>query len=321
MDIIIADENRTSRTILENQMDVLGHEVEMIEDENELIDALKKESFDILFLSWTLPGKSGLDLTQRIRKGIEGKKPYIILMSPAEEEDLDLIEALKAGADDFLLKPLNKDVIRSRMKKAWITLSIEERGLTIKPLDTLKNEHGLLRRMADIVEVVHFSIKKDVPIDLLDWIVSASKTLEQDVHHKKEKFYLIKFIENAMEEQGEAPSSRLFSRTSIKQIEEEHEELEKMVNRLHHYVNGYKKGEIAPKKIRDLLKQYKELLRSHLEREEKYLFPLTEKYMDKETSMELMQRFDSIDYEVGKDKLDKIEREMLERKEMLQKKV
>jgi len=246
MDIIIADENRTSRTILENQMDVLGHEVEMIEDENELIDALKKESFDILFLSWTLPGKSGLDLTQRIRKGIEGKKPYIILMSPAEEEDLDLIEALKAGADDFLLKPLNKDVIRSRMKKAWITLSIEERGLTIKPLDTLKNEHGLLRRMADIVEVVHFSIKKDVPIDLLDWIVSASKTLEQDVHHKKEKFYLIKFIENAMEEQGEAPSSRLFSRTSIKQIEEEHEELEKMVNRLHHYVNGYKKGEIAP---------------------------------------------------------------------------
>jgi len=76
---------------------------------------------------------------------------------------------------------------------------------------------------------------------------------------------------------------------------------------------------MATKRVRS--PQYKELLRSHLEREEKYLFPLTEKYMDKETSMELMQRFDSIDYEVGKDKLDKIEREMLERKEMLQKKV
>ncbi|MFO8109762.1 MAG: response regulator [Thermoplasmata archaeon] len=320
MNVIIADENRASSTILENQMDVLRHETEMIDDEDELVDMLKKEAFDILFLSWSLPGESGLELTKRIRKGIKGKKPYIILMAPEEEHDLDLIEALKAGADDFLVKPLNTDVIRSRMKSANITLDIEERGLTIKPLDTLKNEHKLLRRMADIVEVVHFSIKKDAPIDLLNWIVSSSETLEQDVHHKKETFYLISFIENAMKEQGESPSSRLFSRSSIKKIEEEHDELEKMVNRLHHYVNGYKQGEITPKKIRDLLKEYNELLRNHLEREEKYLFPLSAKYMDKKTSMELMQRFDSIDNEVGKEKLDKIDRQMLQRKEMLEKK-
>ncbi|MBS3815934.1 MAG: hemerythrin domain-containing protein [Candidatus Thermoplasmatota archaeon] len=320
MKILIADENRAARTLLENQMDVLGHEIEKIEDEDELIDALKKKSFDMLFLSWTLPGKSGLELTKRIRKGLEGKKPYIILMAPEEREKLDLLGALEAGANEFLVKPLNKDLIRSRMKKAKIALDIEERGLTIRPLNTLKNEHESLRRMADIVEVVHFNIKKDAPENLLDWIASASQTLEQDIHHKKEKFYLVSFLENAMEEQGEGPSSRLFSRTSIKRIEEEHEKLEKMVKRLQHYVKGYKKGEISPKKIRDLLKEYKKLLRNHLEREEKYLFPLTAKYMDKETSKELMQRFDNIDESVGKEKLEKIEREMLQKKEKVEKK-
>ncbi|MEF8874117.1 MAG: hemerythrin domain-containing protein [Candidatus Thermoplasmatota archaeon] len=320
MKILIADENRTARTLLKNQMDVLGHEVEKTDDEEEVIDSLKKKSFDILFLSWTLPGKSGLELTKRIRKGLKGKKPYIILMAPEEREKLDLLGALEAGANEFLVKPLNKDLIRSRMKKAKITLDIEERGLKIKPLDTLKNEHELLRRMADIVEVVHFNLKKDVPERTLDWIASASQTLERDIHHKKEKSYLVSFLENAMEEQGEAPNSRLFSRTSIKKIEEEHDELEKMVKRLRNYVKMYKKGEITPKKIRDLLEEYKELLRSHLEREEKYLFPLTAKYMDKETSKELMQRFDNIDEDVGKEKLEKIERNMIQKKKKLEKK-
>ncbi len=320
MKILIADENRTSRTLLENQMDTLGHEVKKTEDEEKLIDTLKEKSFDILFLDWTLPGKSGIELTHRIRKGIKGKKPYIILMAPEEKKDIQLIEALKAGADDFLVKPLNKELIRSRMKKAKITLDIEERELKIKPLDTLKNEHELLRRMADIVEVAHFAIKKEVPERILDWIASASKTLEQDVHHKKEKFYLVSFLENAMEEQGEGPGSRLFSRTSIKTIEEEHEKLEKMVKRLRNYVKGYKKGEITPKKIRDLLKEYKELLRNHLEREEKFLFPLSAKYMDKETSKELMQRFDNIDEKVGKEKLEKIEREMIQKRKKLKNK-
>lgn len=320
MKVLIADENRTARTFLENQMDVMGHDVEKTEDEEELIDSLKKESFDMLFLSWTLPGKSDLELTKRIREGIEGKKPYIILMAPEEREKLDLLGALEAGANEFLVKPLNKDLIRSRMKKAKIALDIEERGLKIKPLNTLKNEHELLRRMADIVEVVHFNIKKDVPERTLDWIASVSQTLEQNVHHKKEKSYLVRFLENAMEEQGEAPNSRLFSRTSIKTIEEEHEKLEKMVKRLRNYVKMYKKGEITPKKIRDLLEEYKELLRSHLEREEKYLFPLTAKYMDKETSKELMQRFDNIDEGVGKENLEKIEREMIKKKKKLKNK-
>lgn len=317
MKVFIADENRTTRTLLENQMDVLGHEVEKTEDEDKLIDTLKKKAFDILFLSWSLPGKSGVQLTKRIRKGIKGKKPYIILMAPEEEQDLDLIDAIEASANDFLVKPLNKELIKSRIKKAKISLDIEERGLTIKPLQTLKDEHELLRRMADIVEVTHFGIKDDVPERLINWIASTSKSLEQDLHHKKEKFYLISFIENAMEEQGEGPESRLFSRSSLKTIEEEHDKLEKMVKRLRENVKAYKKGKVKAKRIRDLLKEYKELLRDHLEREEKYLFPLSAKYMDKETSKELMQRFDNIDRNVGKEKLEKIEREMLKKKKKL----
>ncbi|MFO7791414.1 MAG: response regulator [Candidatus Saliniplasma sp.] len=313
MKILIADENRATRSLIENEMKTGGHKVEKREDEKGLIETLKGEEFDILFLSWTLPGKSGLELTKRIRKGIKGKKPYIILMSPEDKESVELIDSLEAGVNDFLVKPVNEELIKSRMKKAKIALDIEERQLTIKPLDTLKEEHGLLRRMADIVEVVHFQIKKDVPEKTLNWIGSSSLVLEKEVHHKKENLYLISFVENAMEEQGESPKSRLFSRASLKQIEEEHKELEKMVMDLQQKVADYNDGEVHPKDIRDHLKKYKELLRNHLVREEKYLFPLSAKYMDKDTSMELMQKFDDIDTKVGKEKLEKIEREMLEK--------
>lgn len=316
MNVLIGEKNRATRTMLENAMEVLDFKVESCETGDEVMEKLGEGEYDILFLNLILPEKRGLEFSQEIRKNI-GEKPYIILMAPEEKKDMNMIKALESGADDFLVKPLNRDLIRSRTRKAKTYLEIEEKGLRTEPLDELKEDHELLRRLANILEVVHYRIKEEVPEKVLDWIGSASLTLDQEVHHKKEKHYLISFIENAMEEQGEDPDSRLFSRASLKQVEEEHDQLEDMISDIQQSVEDYKEENIGAREIRDMVREYKELLRNHLNREENFLFPLSAKYMDDDTSKELMHKFDKVEEKAGKEKIAKFKKQIAKGEETL----
>ncbi|MFW6196141.1 MAG: response regulator [Thermoplasmatota archaeon] len=317
MKVLIGEEDRASRTILEKTMNVMNHKVKAVEDPDELMDVLdKKKDVDIVFLGMKLKGKSGLDLTKDILEKKIDNRPYTILVA-SEDQDIDLIGALENGSDDFLLKPLNEEKIKSRMKKAKTSIEVERRGLKVKPLDDLKKEHELLRRMINILEVAQFRIKEEVPEKVLNWIGSASLTLDQEVHHKKETYYLISFIENATEEQGEAERSKLFSRASLKQVEEEHDKLERMVKEIQKKVKGYKEGKVSTGEIRNMLRDYKELMRDHLRREERFLFPLSSKYIDEDTAEELMVRFDKIEEKAGYDKLEKFEQQISKGEETL----
>jgi len=317
MKVLIGEEERASRTILDKTMKVLNHKVKTVEDPDELMKVLdKSKNIDIVFLGWKLKKKNGLELIREIHEKMKDETPYILLVVP-DKEDIDLIEALETGADDFLIKPLSKENIKSRLRKAKTSIEIEKRGLKIEPLDDLRKEHELLRRMINILEVAQFRIKEEVPEKVLDWIGEASLTLDQEVHHKKETYYLISFIENAVEEQGEAERSKLFSRASLKQVEEEHDKLEKMVKNIQKKVKGYKEGKVSIGKIRNMLRDYKELMRDHLRREERFLFPLSSKYIDEDTSEDLIVKFDKIEEKAGYDKLDKFEKQISKGEETL----
>lgn len=308
--VLIGEEDRASRTILEKTMEVMDNKVKAVEDPDELMEVLdRKKDVDIVFLGMKLKRKSGLELAKGIHEKKIDNRPYIILVA-SEDQDIDLVKALENGSDDFLLKPLNEEKIKSRVKKAKTSIEIKRRGLEIRPLDDLKEEHELLRRMVNIFEVLQYRIKGKISEKIIDWIGSASSTLDQEVHHKKETHYLISFIENAMEEQGEAERSKLFSRASLKQVEEEHEKLEKMTKEIQKKVKGYKEGKVDNEEIRNILRDYKELMRDHLRREERFLFPLSSKYIDEGTEEELMIKFDNIEEKAGYDKLDKFERQI-----------
>ncbi|MFW5945854.1 MAG: hemerythrin domain-containing protein [Candidatus Natronoplasma sp.] len=310
MKVLIGEGNRTARTLLKNTIDVMDFDVKMVEDSEGVMNSLKDEHFDILFLSWGLEGDDCFGFIRDIRETKKDKKLYVILMIPEDKKDMDLTEYPRDGINDFLVKPLNSDMIESRMKRARIELGIEKRKLTIHPLNELKEEHDMLRRMANIFELAHYRIMDDVPQKVVEWVVSVANTLNQEVHHKKEKEYLISFIENAMEEQGESPESRLFSRASLKQIEEEHKRMKDMTEEISQLGKDYKDEKVYAGKIREILREYKELLRDHLDREERFLFPLSEKYMDEKTSKELMHKFDEIEEKVGHKKLEKFYRQI-----------
>ena len=81
----------------------------------------RQESVDLLIVDWGLPGLSGLELTSWVRQNSSEQIP--ILMLTCRGDDSDIVEGLRAGADDYIVKPLQSVVfmarIRALLRRAW----------------------------------------------------------------------------------------------------------------------------------------------------------------------------------------------------------
>lgn len=79
------------------------------------IDAVKKESFDLLILDLMLPGIDGIEVCKRFKNNSVTKEMPIIMLT-AKGEEGDIIKGLESGADDYITKPFSPKVLLARIK-------------------------------------------------------------------------------------------------------------------------------------------------------------------------------------------------------------
>ena len=114
MKILVAEDDAPSRLLLMRRLGACGHDVVAVTDGKEGWDAVVQDRPDIAVLDWMMPKLDGIDLCRKIRN--TGNLPYVyIIMLTAKGQDEDMITALEAGADDYIVKPFNPDVLRSRV--------------------------------------------------------------------------------------------------------------------------------------------------------------------------------------------------------------
>src|SRR3984893_14840482 len=80
-----------------------GHPVSVFDRGRALIKQLNSESYDLIMLDWEIPDVSGLEVLRTIRGPLTHATPVLFLTHRDAEEDV--VQALEAGADDFLVKP------------------------------------------------------------------------------------------------------------------------------------------------------------------------------------------------------------------------
>jgi len=90
-----------------------GHGVQGFRSGAAFINALKRDTFDLLVLDWNLPDTSGIDVLIWAREHLEGRPPVLFITSRGEEEDI--VRALDLGADDYLVKPIRVAELRARV--------------------------------------------------------------------------------------------------------------------------------------------------------------------------------------------------------------
>jgi two-component system cell cycle response regulator len=143
--VLIADDDALSRKILEDCLNEWGYEIVMAHNGNEAWDILEKiDRPNLAVLDWMMPGMDGVEICRRLRQLDLPNYVYVILLTARSKRE-DIINGLESGADDYIIKPFNREELKSRLKIGQRIIELEHRILRLASTDYLT---GLLNRRA-----------------------------------------------------------------------------------------------------------------------------------------------------------------------------
>ncbi|MBN8579856.1 MAG: response regulator [Anaerolineae bacterium] len=112
--ILIVDDEYSGRQTLESILEADGYQIEMAENGMQALEMVKIIQPDVILLDVMMPGMTGFEVCQRIRNDpLVAEIPIIVLTALDDRESL--LNALKAGADDFITKPFDRHELRARL--------------------------------------------------------------------------------------------------------------------------------------------------------------------------------------------------------------
>ncbi len=112
---IIADDSKIMRMLLTKIMENFGYSVIDAEDGEDLLEQCGKNMPNLIISDWNLPLIDGIDVLYKIRSDKKIKQPIFIFCSYIKNEDI-IKQALDTGADDFIMRPFDEDIIASKLK-------------------------------------------------------------------------------------------------------------------------------------------------------------------------------------------------------------
>lgn len=117
MKILIAEDNTTVASALKHLLRHLGFEdVTGTDDGGEAVRLLSNEQFDLVIVDWTLPSLSGVGITQWMRKEDTYRTTPVIMVTARDQAE-DVLIAVESGVNEYVLKPLDKEVLRTKINK------------------------------------------------------------------------------------------------------------------------------------------------------------------------------------------------------------
>lgn len=122
MKILAVEDDPVARAVLHQALRRLGHEVIDANDGTEALRVLEKEPVRVIVSDWMMPEMDGLALCRAVRDRVHADYVYFILLTGRTADVDNQREAIEAGVDDFLSKPLNSQDI-------WMRLRVAERIL------------------------------------------------------------------------------------------------------------------------------------------------------------------------------------------------
>lgn len=115
---LVVDDSSVVRKVARRILEDIDFIIDEAEDGEEAMDKCRMEMPDAIFLDGNMPVKSGIEFLKELRAYTGGDKPRIVYC--ITENDIGhLALALKSGADDYMMKPFDREILESKFSNLW----------------------------------------------------------------------------------------------------------------------------------------------------------------------------------------------------------
>ncbi len=124
INILVVDDMAAMRKILKTLLAQLGYKnVDEAEDGKQALEILKKNpnKYGLVITDWNMPNMTGIELVQEIRKDPQ-LKHLPILMVTAEAKKENVLMAIKAGVNNYIVKPFTAETLKEKIEKIFSSL-------------------------------------------------------------------------------------------------------------------------------------------------------------------------------------------------------
>jgi DNA-binding response OmpR family regulator len=150
MRIAYLEDDKVQAAVLKEWLESEGFNCREFHDADSFMRELRHETYDLLIMDWELPGKSGVEVLSWLRDEREWDLPVFFITHRDGEKDI--VEALEKGADDYLTKPVNREVMMARVKALVRRHSARRDVMEIGPFQLTK-ETKTLQFDGELVEM------------------------------------------------------------------------------------------------------------------------------------------------------------------------
>ena len=121
MKILVVDDFATMRRIIKNVLKQIGFtNISEADNGNSALKALKSEKFDLVMCDWNMPEMPGIELLNKIRTDDHLKNtPFVMVTAEAQKENI--LAAVKAGVNNYVVKPFTAETVEQKLKKVFDT--------------------------------------------------------------------------------------------------------------------------------------------------------------------------------------------------------
>jgi DNA-binding response OmpR family regulator len=109
----VLDDDKAQTELVAKLLAEVGHHCDVFHHGRTLLSRLRQDTYDLLVIDWNMPGMTGIEVLETVRQGQHGSLPVLMLTSRAD--DADVVTGLAAGADDYVVKPLNPSIFLARV--------------------------------------------------------------------------------------------------------------------------------------------------------------------------------------------------------------
>lgn len=118
---LIVDDSKVVRTLEKRIMVDLGYTTSEAEDGQQAVDQCKVQMPDLILLDWHMPVMNGLEFLKMLRAMPNGTSPKVIFCT-TESELNNIMQALSSGADEYVMKPFDAEIIKGKLQQIGVIL-------------------------------------------------------------------------------------------------------------------------------------------------------------------------------------------------------